>query len=83
MPEVVASLILISRRYGGNGWAPWEEALTKALGDDQRAELSRQIPAARLGAPEDVAAAVQFLAGPGAAYVTGQTLHVNGGMYMV
>lgn len=57
--------------------------MTKALGEDQRAELSRQIPAARLGAPEDVAAAVQFLAGPGAAYVTGQTLHVNGGMYMV
>ncbi len=57
--------------------------MTKALGEDQRAGLLRQIPAARLGTPADVAAAVQFLAGPGAAYVTGQTLHVNGGMYMV
>lgn len=56
--------------------------MTKALGDDQRAELSRQIPAGRLGTPEDVADVVHFLAGPAADYVTGQTLHVNGGMYM-
>ena len=56
--------------------------MTRALGDVQRDELLRQIPAGRLGAPEDVAGAVVFLAGPAGAYVTGQTLHVNGGMYM-
>jgi len=56
--------------------------MTRALGDDQRAALLQQIPAGRLGSPQDVAAAVLFLAGPTGAYVTGQTLHVNGGMYM-
>jgi len=44
--------------------------------------LAGTIPLGRLGAPEDVAAAVAWLASPAAAYVTGQTLHVNGGMYM-
>lgn len=56
--------------------------MTKALGEEQRGELLRQIPATRLGTPEDVAAVVGFLAGPDAGYITGQTLHVNGGMYM-
>jgi 3-oxoacyl-[acyl-carrier protein] reductase len=56
--------------------------MTKALDDKQRESLIGSIPLGRLGRPEDVAAAVAFLAAPGAAYVTGTTIHVNGGMYM-
>jgi 3-oxoacyl-[acyl-carrier protein] reductase len=56
--------------------------MTKGLDEAQRAALFAQIPLGRLGAAEDVAAAVAYLAGPGAAYVTGETLHVNGGMHM-
>ena len=56
--------------------------MTNALDDAQRAALAARIPLARLGAPEDIAQAVVFLASPAAAYVTGETLHVNGGMYM-
>jgi len=56
--------------------------MTKALDDKQRDSLIGSIPLGRLGRPEDVAAAVSFLASPGAAYVTGTTIHVNGGMYM-
>ncbi len=56
--------------------------MTKALSDNQRSELAKHIPAGRLGSPDDVAAAVSFLASPQAAYITGQTLHVNGGMFM-
>jgi 3-oxoacyl-[acyl-carrier protein] reductase len=56
--------------------------MTKSLGAEQHAALLTQIPLGRLGAPEDVAAACAFLASPQAAYVTGTTLHVNGGMYM-
>ena len=58
-------------------------AMTDALTDEQRARLLPRIPAHRLGRPEDVAACVAFLASPEAAYVTGQTLHVNGGMAMI
>ena len=50
--------------------------------EDQRVALMRQIPLARLGTPQDVAAIVAFLASPAASYITGSTLHVNGGMYM-
>ncbi len=56
--------------------------MTRALGDAQRAGLLARIPLGRLGTPEDVAAAVAFLASPAAGYITGATLHVNGGMYM-
>jgi 3-oxoacyl-[acyl-carrier protein] reductase len=56
--------------------------MTKALGDAQREALLARIPLGRLGTPDDVAAAVAFLASPQAAYITGATLHVNGGMYM-
>ena len=48
----------------------------------QRGMLLGQIPLGRLGAPEDIAHAVAFLASPQAAYITGSTMHVNGGMYM-
>ena len=56
--------------------------MTRALDDAQRERLAESIPLGRLGAPEDIAAAVGWLASPSAAYVTGQTLHVNGGLYM-
>ncbi|MDR2614923.1 MAG: 3-oxoacyl-ACP reductase FabG [Candidatus Accumulibacter sp.] len=56
--------------------------MTRALEEKQRAALSASVPLGRLGQPEDVAAAVAFLASPGAAYVSGTTIHVNGGMYM-
>ncbi|MBB3222562.1 3-oxoacyl-ACP reductase FabG [Pseudoduganella umbonata] len=56
--------------------------MTKVLGEEQHAALLTQIPLGRLGKPEDIAAAVAFLASPSGAYITGTTLHVNGGMYM-
>lgn len=56
--------------------------MTRALSEEQRAALLKQIPAGRLGTPAEVAAAVLFLVSPQAAYITGETLHVNGGMYM-
>jgi 3-oxoacyl-[acyl-carrier protein] reductase len=56
--------------------------MTKALNEQQVAALLQQIPAGRFGMPEDVAAAVAFLASAEAGYITGTTLHVNGGMYM-
>lgn len=56
--------------------------MTRALNDEQRAKLMQQIPLGRLGEPRDVADAVVFLASPWASYITGATLHVNGGMDM-
>lgn len=56
--------------------------MTRALPEAQRAALLQHIPLDRLGSPEDVAHAVAFLASPEAGYITGETLHVNGGMYM-
>lgn len=60
-----------------------ETDMTKALNDDQRAATLANVPAGRLGDPREIAEAVVFLASPAAAYITGETLHVNGGMYMV
>jgi 3-oxoacyl-[acyl-carrier protein] reductase len=57
--------------------------MTAALGDKQKETILATIPAGHLGEPEDVAAAVAYLASREAAYVTGQTLHVNGGMVMI
>jgi 3-oxoacyl-[acyl-carrier protein] reductase len=57
--------------------------MTRALTEAQRTGLSAQVPLGRLGQPADIAAAVAFLASAEAAYITGETLHVNGGMYMV
>ena len=56
--------------------------MTRGIAEEHRAQLLQRIPLGRLGAPAEVAAAVRFLAGPEGAYVTGQTLHVNGGMFM-
>jgi 3-oxoacyl-[acyl-carrier protein] reductase len=56
--------------------------MTRALTEEQRTGLLQKIPLARLGAPEDIAQTVLFLASPGSGYITGETIHVNGGMYM-
>ena len=56
--------------------------MTKALSDDQREAIFKDIPANRLGEPDEIAATVAFLVSSGAAYITGETIHVNGGMYM-
>lgn len=59
-----------------------ETDMTKVLPEEHKANLVAKVPASRLGQPEEIAAAVAFLASNGAAYITGETLHVNGGMYM-
>lgn len=73
-----------SRNITVNAVAPGfvETDMTRALSDQLRHALVAQIPLGKLGAPEDIAQAVVFLASPAAAYITGTTLHVNGGMYM-
>lgn len=75
---------LAARHITVNAVAPGfiDTDMTRGLGEAVRADLLKQIPAGRLGAPEEVAEAVLFLASPGAAYVTGQTIAVNGGMLM-
>jgi 3-oxoacyl-[acyl-carrier protein] reductase len=60
-----------------------ETAMTDKLTEDQKAAILAQVPAGRMGAPGEIAAAVLYLASPEAAYVTGTTLHVNGGMAML
>jgi 3-oxoacyl-[acyl-carrier protein] reductase len=72
-----------SRNITVNAVAPGfiETDMTQALTEQQREQLLVQIPLGRLGLPDDVAAAVVYLASPAAAYITGTTLHVNGGMY--
>ncbi|MEC6832086.1 3-oxoacyl-ACP reductase FabG [Photobacterium toruni] len=74
-----------SRGITVNAVAPGfiETDMTKALNDDQRAATLANVPAGRLGDPREIAAAVAFLASDEAAYITGETLHVNGGMYMI
>ena len=59
-----------------------ETDMTAKLSDEQRKALLGQIPLAQLGKPEDIAHAVAFIASPQASYITGQEIHVNGGMYM-
>ena len=73
-----------SRNITVNAVAPGfvDTAMTQALGDDVREMLSKQIPLGRLGEVGDIAEAVRFLASDAASYITGQVLHVNGGMYM-
>ncbi|WP_339107473.1 3-oxoacyl-ACP reductase FabG [Thioclava sp. GXIMD4216] len=60
-----------------------QTAMTDKLNDEQKGKILTQIPAARMGKPEEIAAAVLYLAAPEAGYVTGATLHVNGGMAMI
>jgi 3-oxoacyl-[acyl-carrier protein] reductase len=73
-----------SRAITVNSIAPGfiDTDMTRALSDEQRAALTAQIPLGRLGQPADIAGAVAFLCSPDGAYITGETLHVNGGMYM-
>lgn len=75
---------IASREITVNTVAPGfiDTDMTKSLSSDQQKALIQQIPAGRLGDPEDIAHAVTFLASPHAAYITGQTIHVNGGMFM-
>lgn len=56
--------------------------MTKALSDEQKQAIVKDVPANRLGDPKEIATTVGFLASDGAAYITGETIHVNGGMYM-
>ena len=58
-------------------------AMTEALNDDQKASINATIPAGAMGTPEDIAASVVYLASDEAKYITGQTIHVNGGMAMI
>ena len=71
-----------SRNITANCIAPGfiATAMTDALTDDQKAQIDSTIPAGRMGSPEDIAAAAVYLSSEEAGYVTGQTLHVNGGM---
>ena len=73
-----------SRNITANVIAPGfiDTDMTRALNEAQRTSLSAQIPLGRLGLPADIAAAAAFLASAEAGYITGETLHVNGGMYM-
>jgi 3-oxoacyl-[acyl-carrier protein] reductase len=75
---------LASRNITVNAVAPGfiDTDMTRVLNDEQRGALAEQIPLGRLGSADDIAAAVLYLVSPSGAYLTGQTLHVNGGMYM-
>lgn len=73
-----------SRNITVNSVAPGfiDTDMTKELGDDNKNLMMSQIPLARFGQPNEIASVVSFLAGDGGGYITGETIHVNGGMYM-
>jgi 3-oxoacyl-[acyl-carrier protein] reductase len=75
---------IASRGVTVNAVAPGfiDTDMTRSLNDEQRAALTAQVPMARLGSVDDIAGAVLFLCSPATSYITGETLHVNGGMYM-
>jgi 3-oxoacyl-[acyl-carrier protein] reductase len=75
---------LASRGITVNAVAPGfiDTDMTRALSEQQRAALLQRVPLARLGTPQEIAAAVLYLVSPQSGYITGETLHVNGGMYM-
>ncbi|HXN06996.1 MAG TPA: 3-oxoacyl-ACP reductase FabG, partial [Nitrospiria bacterium] len=86
---VVGLTKTVAREYASRGItvnavAPGfiETAMTQALTEETRQDLFKQIPLGRLGSPADIANAVCFLASEGAGYITGQVVHVNGGMHM-
>ena len=86
---VVGFTRALAKELGGrsitvNAIAPGfiETDMTRGIGAGQRARMLEQVPLGRLGTPGEIAAVATFLASPGAGYITGQTLHVNGGMYM-
>jgi 3-oxoacyl-[acyl-carrier protein] reductase len=74
-----------SRNITVNAIAPGfiQTAMTEVLTDDQKKAIADRIPAGRMGLPEEIAAAVVYLAAPEAAYVTGETIQINGGMAMI
>ena len=76
---------IASRNVTVNCVAPGfiKTAMTDALNEEQQKRITSNIPAARFGSPDDVAAGVVFLASDAASYITGQTLHINGGLLMV
>jgi 3-oxoacyl-[acyl-carrier protein] reductase len=76
---------MASRNVTVNCVAPGfvKSAMTDALNEKQQAAILERVPARRLGAPDEIGAAVVYLASEEAAYVTGQTIHVNGGMLMI
>jgi 3-oxoacyl-[acyl-carrier protein] reductase len=76
---------IASRNITVNAIAPGfiESDMTNALSEERKEKILSEIPMGRIGKPEDIAAAVVFLASDAASYITGQTLHVNGGMLMV
>ncbi len=78
------ALELASRNITVNCVAPGfiDTDMTRELAAEQVSALQQQIPAGRFGSPQDIASAVAFLASPGASYITGVSLHVNGGMYL-
>lgn len=73
-----------SRNITVNAVAPGfiETDMTRALGDKQRSAMLENIPLGRFGSVEEVAGLIRYLASPGAGYITGQTIHINGGMYL-
>lgn len=79
------ALEVASRNITVNSVAPGfiETAMTDVLDDNQREGILEKVPAGRLGSPDEIASAVAFLASADAGYITGQTLHVNGGMVMI
>ncbi len=79
------ALEVASRGVTANVIAPGfiQTAMTDALTDEQKAELIKKVPAGVMGQVQDIAAAVVYLASPEASYVTGATIHVNGGMSMI
>ena len=87
MPKVISLLWSVEVIWGVtvNCVAPGFIAtpMTDKLNDDQKAAINVKIPAGRMGTPEEIAAAVLYLASNEAGYVTGATLHVNGGMAML
>ena len=60
-----------------------ESAMTQALNEEQTQKINEKIPLSRIGSPEEIAYGVAFLASGEASYITGQTLHINGGMAMI